>query len=200
MLGIKRRPRKAVMRTHVALVAVALFLLGPGSALAVTARDPANGRITFGRYDPVLDDVSLWAANPDGTAERRLTSMPSFFSDWSPDGQRIAFDFVADDGVHIATMAPDGGDMHQVTFGATLQEVPRWSPDGRSIAYDASTKSFDDPDFSTSIWTVDPDGSDATQLTHDGFDVEPVFSPDGRWIAFGRITGESAFGQLEALM
>jgi Tol biopolymer transport system component len=189
------------MRRHVALlVAVVLTLLGSGSAVAVAAHGASNGQITFGRYDPELDDFSIWAANPDGTGERRLTFMPSYFSRWSPDGQRIAFDFVADDGEHIATMAPDGSDMQQLTTGTTFQEVPRWSPDGSSIAYDGSTQSFDDPDFSISIWTVDADGSDVSQITSDAFDVEPVFSPDGRWIAFGRITGESELGQLESLM
>jgi Tol biopolymer transport system component len=44
------------------------------------------------------------------------------------------------------------------------------------------------------------DGSHARQVTSDGFDVEPVFSPDGKRIAFGRITGVTAAGdQLEAV-
>jgi Tol biopolymer transport system component len=43
------------------------------------------------------------------------------------------------------------------------------------------------------------DGSKPEQLTHDALDVEPVFSPDGARIAFGRITGDSPEGQLEAI-
>jgi dipeptidyl aminopeptidase/acylaminoacyl peptidase len=43
------------------------------------------------------------------------------------------------------------------------------------------------------------DGSKPEQLTHDALDVEPVFSPDGARIAFGRITGDSQEGQLEAI-
>lgn len=43
------------------------------------------------------------------------------------------------------------------------------------------------------------DGSDPRQLTQGAIDIEPVFSPDGTQIAFGRIVGDSAAGQLEAI-
>lgn len=36
---------------------------------------------------------------------------------------------------------------------------------------------------------MNADGSHARQVTSGGFDVEPVFSPDGTHIAFGRIVG-----------
>jgi Tol biopolymer transport system component len=48
--------------------------------------------------------------------------VPSFFSDWSPNGRRIAFDFVDDVGVHIATVSPMGGQQRQLTFGSGIQE------------------------------------------------------------------------------
>lgn len=34
------------------------------------------------------------------------------------------------------------------------------------------------------IWVGDPDGSHRTRLTHGVWDVNPVWSPDGRWIAY----------------
>jgi tricorn protease len=34
------------------------------------------------------------------------------------------------------------------------------------------------------IWSVPRDGGDARQLTTDGHESAPIFSPDGRWIAF----------------
>ncbi|HET8862277.1 MAG TPA: hypothetical protein VFM94_03405, partial [Solirubrobacterales bacterium] len=37
------------------------------------------------------------------------------------------------------------------------------------------------------------DGSHKRQLTRGGFDGEPVFSPDGRRIAFARITNDAEF-------
>ncbi len=53
--------------------------------------------------------------------------------------------------------------------------------------------------FSTSIWVMKADGTGARRVTRGGFDVEPVFSPDGRRIAFGRITGDSPAGQQAAI-
>jgi Tol biopolymer transport system component len=177
--------REAEMRSKLPLIALAVALAVLGSALPAAAGDrPVNGRITFGRFDPALGDFSIWAANPDGTHQRRLTHVPSFFSDWSPDGRRIAFDFADDSGVHIATMDPNGRHVRQLTFGQGIQKVPKWSPDGRWITFNASTDFPDEPGFHTDIWIMRADGSHARQLTSGGFDVEPVFSPDGRWITF----------------
>lgn len=191
----------STLRTTLTLLTLTT-LLATGHAVPARATDgaaePENGRITFGRFDPGLGDFSIWAADPDGTDERRLTDVPSFFSDWSPDGRRIAYDFADDTGVHIATMGPNGRRVRQLTSARGVQEVPRWSPDGRWIVYDAWLPQPGVP-FSTSIWIMHADGSHQRQLTFDGFDVEPVFSPDGSRIAFARITGESPAGQEEAL-
>ena len=189
------------MRTRLSLIALAIVLAVLSSALPAAAGDgPANGRITFGRVDPALGDTSIWAANPDGTHQQRLTHVVSFFSDWSPDGQRIAFDFVDGISEHLATMDPNGRHVRQLTFGKGIQEVPKWSPDGRQITFDASPAFPGEPGFHTDIWTMRADGTGPRQLTSGAFDVEPVFSPDGRQIAFGRITGVDAQGgQLEAI-
>jgi Tol biopolymer transport system component len=166
-----------------------------------TAHRPANGRVSFGTPDPSVGDVTLWTARVDGTHRRRLTREPSFFSDWSPDGLQIAYDFLDRLGrEHIATIRPNGGHRRQITFGAGIQEVPKWSPNGRWITFDASPVSGDDPSFSTSIWIMRPDGSHQRRVTRAGFDIEPVFSGDGSKVAFGRITGGNANGeQLEAV-
>src|SRR3954454_14228007 len=184
------------MRAKVVLVVLAVLMGLPGAVPAQAGQwGRHNGQITFGRFDPALGDFSMWAANPDGTGQRRLTSVPTLLSDWSPDGHRIAFNFIDGTGSHVATMAPDGQDVRQLTFGQ-LAEDPKWSPDGRWITF-GSTVVFDP--FSTQVWTMRADGSDARQVSRGGFDLEPVFSPDGRRIAFGRILGEVPEGQLEAL-
>jgi Tol biopolymer transport system component len=108
---------------------------------------------------------------------------------WAPDGSRVAFDFSDDLGEHIATIRPNGTGQRQLTFGPGIQEIARYSPDGRLLAFDASQLLPDDPAFTTDIWVMGTDGSHARQVTRGGFDVEPVFSPDGQQIAFGRIIG-----------
>lgn len=141
--------------------------------------------------------MRITPAGSDGSHQRRLTQDQANFSDWAPDGDRIAFDFIDDSGVHIATIAPSGQDRGALTSSPGVQECPEWSPDGKSIVYDAFP--FGQTTFSISIWVMDADGSKPRQLTSDALDVEPAFSPDGTRIAFGRITGDSPEGQLEAI-
>src|SRR5437763_16334875 len=137
-----------------AALVLGLAVLGLGPPAAQASQTPANGMISFGKFDPALGDMSLWVANSNGTGQRRLVTGISNFSDWSPDGRRIAFDFIDDAGVHIASISPHGGSPQQITFGSGIQEVPKWSPDGQWIVFDASPVSPDDPTFQTSIWLI----------------------------------------------
>jgi Tol biopolymer transport system component len=159
-----------------------------------------NGRIIFGRFDPNLGDFVLYTANSDGTDVQQLTHVPSHFSDWRADGNRIAFDLIDPAGnVQIATINPDGSGFQQITSG----EVPSWSPDGTQIVFDYSPTAPDDPSFHTSIYLVNSDGSNphALTFTPDTFDVEPRFSPDGSKIVFVRIRKVAGNGfQQEAVV
>jgi Tol biopolymer transport system component len=137
-------------------------------------------------------------ARSNGSDQQRLTEGPAYFSDWSPDGRRIAFDYPDETGVHIATIAPDGTDRRALTTAAGVQEAPDWSADGDWIAYNGFT-SFDADPFTISIWVMRSDGTGNRMITDGSIDVEPVFSPDGSQVAFGRIVGDSPEGQLEAL-
>ncbi|MGN6606366.1 MAG: hypothetical protein ACTHMS_05065 [Jatrophihabitans sp.] len=175
-----------------AVVAVAATVVLAPAAHSAATSTVGNGPIAFGRFDPGLGFWTLWTAQANGTHQRRLTTVPSFFSDWSPDGSTVAFDYSAGDDEHIATVRPDGSHETRLTSGPGIQEVPRYAPDGKHIVFDASSQLPDDPAFHTDIWEMDADGSHPHQVTSDGFDVEPVYSPDGRSIAFGRIVGPSS--------
>ena len=185
----------------IAAVAALFCLAGalPAGASTEPHGTPDNGPIAFGRANPQLGGSakSLWVARADGSHQQQLTRDETGFSDWSPDGRRIAFDFVSDTGVHIATMSPEGKGRRSLTSAPGVQEGPKWSPDGRLIAYDAFAAGQDP--FAVSIWVMRSDGTDPHELTQGFIDVEPVFSPDGTRIAFGRITGDSPEGQLEAV-
>ncbi len=63
-----------------------------------------------------------------------------------------------------------------------------WSPDGRTVAY--TTKRVAGTDYAVStnsdIFLVDLESMETVNLSEGmvGYDVEPVFSPDGRWLAW----------------
>ena len=59
------------------------------------------------------------------------------------------------------------------------------SPDGKSIAYAVTTSDLPRAKQTTHIWMMDADGSHARQMTQgDKSEISPIFSPDGKWIAF----------------
>lgn len=184
------------------VVLLLVVLTIPGPAWATRGHDPGrrvqNGEITFGRFDPLLGTTGLWIADSNGRHERRLTPGPASFSDWSPDGRLIAFDFTDAAGdVHLAVIRPDGTGRRPLTSAPGIQEIPSWSPDGKRIAFDAYDPA--QPVFSTSIWLMNSDGTGQRRVTDDGFDVEPSFAPDGKRIAFARIYEDLPVAAPEAI-
>lgn len=66
---------------------------------------------------------------------------------------------------------------------------PRFSPDGRFIV-----TSILAPDGSQDLWVVDRERATMRQLTFDSGSVAPVWSPDGRRIAYSRKPSARGFG------
>ena len=86
---------------------------------------------------------------------------------------------VSADGRAVQPLAPDVRDAR----------VPAWSPDGGWIAFQADKHGWvwalANFEGDEEVYRVAPDGSHLQQLTDNwGDDARPVWSPDGRWIAF----------------
>ncbi|MGI8678880.1 MAG: S9 family peptidase [Jatrophihabitans sp.] len=68
---------------------------------------------------------------------------------------------------------------------------PTISPDGRSAVVAATRIDLDEDAYRSRLWQIPTDGSGAPRpLTHGEHDSAARYSPDGRWIAFLRATGE----------
>ena len=58
-----------------------------------------------------------------------------FAPDWSPDGQRIAFESNRDGTFQIWTVSLDGSDLRQLTRGSAENTQPVWSKDSTRISF-----------------------------------------------------------------
>jgi Tol biopolymer transport system component len=128
------------------------------------------------------------ADGSDAPGTRLTTNPPGYEGDTnpevSPDGQTVTFVRRKSEGERQALFAVDidGTDVRMlVPYRFNVFIKHDWAPDGAHIVF---TSPIDGP---ANVYTIAPDGSDRTQLTHVAPGVAAIagsYSPDGRWIAF----------------
>jgi len=74
---------------------------------------------------------------------------------------------------------------------------PQISPDGKWVTYAVATPDMDANRNASNIWVVPTDGGTPIQLTQSGHDTSPVWSPDGKMLAF--ISSRSGESQIYIL-
>ncbi len=115
------------------------------------------------------------AANP--LSERiNLSSQIREFS-LSPDGKKVAF---AARGEIFAALSKEAGEAVRITNTAAPESFVAWSPDSRKLVYDSER------DGVMSVYQYDFATETEIRLTRNGNDALPIYSPDGKYIAFLR--------------
>lgn len=150
----------------------------------------SKGTNILGDFLPNGDEIII-SSTKDGTPNiyiialkekskiKKLTS--SYGIETSPsisyDGRYITF--VSDRGgtPQVYLMEIDGSGAKRITFEGTYNTSPLWSFKEDLIAF-VGLKG------KNQIFTIKPDGTELKQLTTDGNNEEPSFSPDGRYIVF----------------
>lgn len=173
-------------------------------ALAAMPAKPAgatfpgnNGRIAFASDRTTGEgvnnpggDFEIFTMNRDGSGLTQLTHNAAldFDPEWSPDGEKIAFQSDRELFSNIFVMNADGSEQTRVTDGRSFDRSATFSPDGRRIAFDSNLetgKGVDNPEGDSEIFSVRIDGTDLAQLTKNAeADFQADFSPDGKKIAF----------------
>ena len=106
----------------------------------------------------------IWRGSPDGCdpSGRGCVQIAKGGSDnapdWSPDGQRLAFNSHEDGTYEIYTTGLGGGPRTRLTKAGGNNVAPTWSPDGQYIAY------LSDRSGAWAVWAIKPDGSGDTKV------------------------------------
>ncbi len=142
--------------------------------------------------------VDLYLMDADGTHVRRLTDVPGYDGGpfFSPDGSRICWRRFSEDGARaeIMTMNLDGGDVQSLTHLGAMSWGPYYHPSGRYLIFATSVQGFGNFE----LYMVDTQGThEPVRVTFtEGFDGLPVFSPDGKQLAWTTNRGPGSQSQI----
>ncbi|MFC1521417.1 DPP IV N-terminal domain-containing protein [Elusimicrobiota bacterium] len=136
--------------------------------LAVTMSLKGNSDIYF--IDPKGKILKTLIRNSS------VDTSPSF----SPNGEELTFTSDRSGNPQVFVMQRDGTNIRRLTFGFYWADQAVWSPDGTAIAFAAKRTRAEN----FQVYITDPLGMSLLELTQEGSNEHPSFSPDGRFIVF----------------
>ena len=154
-------------------------LPAPVRSYGSAARVARNGRHVAVTVR-TLSDAGVWVYDAArGTMTRLAEGGEASTPVWSPDGGRVAFEWLAA-GRRALVVQPADGTAPPQTLVKGVITVSSFTPDGRHVA--AVKDSHD-----IVLVNVEPGQTDVQPLAKSQQHAErwPEFSPDGRWLAYG---------------
>jgi Tol biopolymer transport system component len=141
---------------------------------------PDGTRLAFSKEE------DIWVYDMSIKTQIRITSDAAIDADpvWSPDGRRITFASNRKGTMDIYERSADGTGAEVRLYGSSEPVRPMsWSPDGKILAFFKESRSTGDD-----IWLLSFSGegeASAREFVSTPFqERQPVFSPDGLWIAY----------------
>ncbi len=199
------------------------FISGPGYDAEATV-SPRGDRIVFTSLrsgDPELWVCDIDGSNPTQVTDTLGYDGGAFFSH---DGEWLVYrrttftpgkeeeeqaryvellsqNKVAPGNMELWRVRPDGSDAQQITKLGKANWAPSYSPDDRRILFSSNHHDPNRPGLNFDIFAVAADGGGLERITYynEGmgrqFDAFPMFSPDGKHLAFSSNRGPGASGE-----
>lgn len=143
---------------------------------ATPSWSPDGTRIAFGTFS---DGIKIMNADGSGeqTVFRDVANRTSNLFKWSPDGTKL----LGTNASAIVTLNIDGSGFRSLTTppAGSIDSSPSWSPDGSKIIFVRGAGGPGD------FYTINADGSGLARVGT-GTGQSPVYSPDGKRLAFSR--------------
>lgn len=120
-----------------------------------------------------IGSPQIFVMDSNGANQRRLTFQGRYNDGaaWSPKGDKIAFSARRGGVFDIFLMNPDGTDWLPLTANQGNNEEPCWAPNGEQLAF------VSDRTDRAQIFLMCIDGTNQTQLTFEGSNYSPAWSP-----------------------
>lgn len=171
---------------------------------------PDGKQIVFGSQR--ADDFDVYIMNDDGTDVRRLTDRTGYDGGpwFSPDGKMIAWrawypgtdeekarwkdamekDYIIAVPLDLWVMDADGLNKRLVLRNGATNWAPSWHPDGKRLIFSSNMDDWREDigqyGHNFELYLINIDGTGLERITRNSvFDSFPMFSPDGRELAFG---------------
>lgn len=152
-------------------------------------------------------DPDIFLMNADGSHVQQLTNQPGYDGGpfFSPDGKWIAYrtDRLEKDMLQIHAMRADGSGDVALTSGKGVHWAPYWHPTKPWLIWTGADHSDPTKRPNYDLWIAHHTPTSKSALTigtplritdHEGADVLPAFSPDGKILLWTASRGEGTVG------
>ncbi len=137
------------------------------------------------------DDLVILDVKKDREARRiRIPLSGLTTPSWSPDGKQLVFTGYDGGLSDLFVINADGSNMRRLTNDKYADLEPSWGPDGKTIAFVTDrgpATNFDDLKFGNlriALYHLDNGTVELLDHMNDGKNINPVWAPDGRSLAF----------------
>ena len=154
------------------------------------AFSPDGKRLALEISDGKRNDIWVYEWERDTLARLTFAGETNSYPVWTPDGKRITFSSQEKGGpLNLWWIRADGaGNPQRLTESKNFEYPRSWRPDGKVLAFTQLN-----PNTNFDILTLPMEGDEKTgwkpgeptPFLNTGFlEVQPAFSPDGRWLAY----------------
>jgi len=170
------------MKTFLSLLFTCLvsFVVGQNIQILRTPAINNNGTLVSFSYQG-----DIWTVPSTGGKATRLTIHEAYEGSpvFSPDGSQIAFSGSRYGNNDIYTIPTIGGQANRLTYHSGNDQVASWTQSDKILF--STNREFREIERPSEVYSINPNGGTESRFL-DAVGVEPVISPDGRFLAFVR--------------